>query len=257
MIKAGKVNKRTNQYEFHTGAQVHTTNKLWCLTDLKPGKTITACNGTKTTATHEGTLKLWHNGRYITLKNVVYHPSFYNLISGQRIKEDSDIKGRGNSVDIQAKREILYHAERDNSGTMRIKPEDMTDTYVPVNKVTLMDLHKTYGHISFDTLKILPEVASKYHGKSVSKCKACIAGKSVKPSAKAYNKPNRKITQIRSNQLLERIHTDLLGPFKECLGKKYALTMMDDYSRYCIAIPIQTKSDTTEKVKDLVNLLEN
>ena len=87
MIKAGKVNNRIGQYEFDTGAQVHTTNELWRLDpeSLRPGRTITACNGTKTTATHEGTLRMRHNGRDITLKNVLYHPSFYNLISGQRV----------------------------------------------------------------------------------------------------------------------------------------------------------------------------
>ena len=228
---------------------------MWRLTDLKPGRTITACNGTKTTALHEGTLKMHHNGRDITLKNVLYHPSFYNLISGQRIKGDFDIKGRGTTVNICTNGETLYLAERDITGTMWIKPKDKpTDTYMSVNKVTLMDLHERYGHISFDTLKSLPE-GQKYHGKSAPKCEACIAGKSVKPSTKT---PKEQRTRIRSKQPLERLHADLIGPFaKEWLGKKYALTMMDDYSRYCIAIPIRAKSDTKEKVKEWINLLEN
>ena len=33
--------------------------------------------------------------------------------------------------------------------------------------------------------------------------------------------------------------------------------MMDDFSRYCIAIPIRAKNDTKEKVKESINLLEN
>ena len=255
MIRASRVEQnRTGQYEFDTGAQVHTTNELWRLTDLKPGRTITACNGTKTTALHEGTLRMRHNERDIILKNVLYHPSFYNLISGQRIKGDFDIKGRGTTVNICIKGETLYLAERDIAGTMWIEPEDkLTDTYVSVNKVTLMDLHERYGHISFDTLKSLPE-GQKYHGKSAPKCEACIAGKSVKPSIKTP----KEQTRIRSKQPLEWLHADLIGPFaKEWLGKKYTLTMMDDYSRYCIAIPIRAKSDTKEKVKQWINLLEN
>ena len=61
MIRASRIEQdKTGQYQFDTGAQVHTTNELWRLTDLKPRKTITACNGTKTTATHEGTLKMRH-----------------------------------------------------------------------------------------------------------------------------------------------------------------------------------------------------
>ena len=102
MIKAGKTNNRTGQYEFDPGTQVHTTNELWRLDPklLKPGWSITACNGTKTTALHEGTLTMNHNGRQIIFKNIMYHPSFYNLVSGQRIKGEFDIKGRRNSVDI-------------------------------------------------------------------------------------------------------------------------------------------------------------
>ena len=252
MIRAGKVNQdRTGEYEFDTGAQVHTTNELWRLDpeSLRPGKTITACNGTKTTALHEGTLRMKHNGRDIKLKNILYHPSFYNLISSQRINGDFDIKGRGNLVNIHISGGILYHAERDHTGTIWIKPTDM---YVPVNKVTLMDLHERYGHISFDTLKSLPEVSQKYHGKTAPKCEACIAGKSTKPAAR-----KTRGTEVQSNQSLDQIHADLIGPFKEWLGKTYALTMMDDFSRYCIAIPIHAKSDTKEKVKKWINLLEN
>ena len=252
MIRASKVEQnRTGQYEFDTGAQVHTTNELWRLDpeSLRPGRTITACNGTKTTALNEGTLRMKHNGKDIILKNVLYHPSFYNLISGQRISGDFDIKGRGNSVDVHINGEILYHAERDNNGTMWIKP---TDTYVPVNKVTLMDLHERYGHISFDTLKSLPAVAQKYHGKAAPKCEACIAGKSTKPPAKKAEK-----TEIRSNQPLERIHADLIGPFyKEWLGKKYVLTAMDDYTRYCTAIPIKAKGDTKGALRAWIKMLE-
>ena len=262
MIKAERINNRTGQYEFDTGAQVHTTNKLWRLTNLKPGRTITACNGTKTTALHEGTLRMRHNKRNIILKNILYHSSFYNLISGQRIKGDFDIQGRGATVNICINGEVLYLVERDNAGTMWIKPDDeptkTTDTYVPVNKVTLMDLHERHGHISFDTLKTLPEVASKYHGKIAPKCKACIAGKSVKSPAKVHNGSNGKTTQPRTERPLERLHADLIGPFsKEWLGKKYVLTAMDDYTRYCAAIPIKAKSDTKRALKEWIRMLEN
>ena len=252
MIKAGKINNRVNQYEFDTGAQVHTTNELWRLSNLRPGKTITACNGTKTTAVHEGTLKMKHNGRDITLKNVLYHPDFYNLISGQRVPgiELRNLEG----LKVLTNEEILYSIEQDPSGTMWIKPDDQpgktTDTYVPVNKVTLMDLHERYGHISFDTLKTMPE-GQKYHGKTVPRCEACIKGKSTKPPARKAEK------QIRSNKILERLHADLIGPFsKEWLGKKYVLTAMDDYTRYCTAIPIKAKNDTKGALREWINMLE-
>ena len=251
MIKAGKLNNRTGQYEFDTGAQVHTTNELWRLQkdSLKPGRTITACNGTKTTAIYEGTLKMKHNGRDIILKNVLYHPSFYNLISGQRIPgiELRNLEG----LKVLTNGEILYSIEQD-AGTMWIKLEDtLTNTYVSVNKVTLMDLHERYGHISFDTLKSLPEALPLRGKTNPPVCEACIKGKSTKPPARKAEK------QVRSNKVLERLHTDLIGPFsKEWLGKKYVLTAMDDYSRYCTAIPIKAKSDTKGALREWIKMLE-
>ena len=252
MIRAGKINRdRTGQYEFDTGAQVHTTNELWRLdsTTLRPGKTITACNGTKTTALHEGTLRMKHNGRDITLKNVLYHPTFYNLISGQRVPEIELRNLQGLKVFTNG--EELYSIIQDVNGTMWIKPDEP----VEVKKATLMDLHERYGHISFDTLKSLPE-GQRYHGKTAPKCEACIAGKSVKPSAKTPKGPKGQ-TNIRSGWPLERLHADLIGPFtKEWLGKKYVLTAIDDYTRYCAAIPIKAKSDTKGALKEWIKMLE-
>ena len=42
----------------------------------------------------------------------------------------------------------------------------------------------------------------------------------------------------------------------EWLGKKYVLTIIDDFSRYCIAIPIRAKSDTTETLKQTIKEIQ-
>ena len=192
-----------------------------------------------------------HNGRDIILKNVLCHPTFYNLISGQRIKgielrNLEGLKGLTNN-------EILYSVDQDAQGTMWIKPEDKpTDTYVPGNKVSLMDLHERYGHIFFDTLKSLLE-GQKYHGKTAPKCEARIAGKSTKPPVRKAE----KTTRIWSEQPLERLHADLIGPFsKQWLGKKYILTVIDDHTRYCAAIPITAKSDTKTALTGWIKMIE-
>jgi hypothetical protein len=278
MIKAGKVdNIRNGQYEFDTGAQVHTTNELWRLRDRKsPGATITACNGTKTTAEFEGTLYMIHKGRPIILHNVMYHPSFYNLISGQRIKS-FNLTSKGTTAEVSINGKTLYHIDRDIKGTMWIKPDDRKGPenglikwpkdvhgakYDPSRTIdpelegqkasSLMELHERYGHISFDTLKSLPE-AQKFRGTSAPKCEACIIGKSTKPSAKA----TKGIPTIRSTKALERIHADLIGPLKVWLGKRYILTIIDDFTRYCGAIPIRAKSDTKSTLIEWIRAIEN
>lgn len=49
---------------------------------------------------------------------------------------------------------------------------------------------------------------------------------------------------------------DLIGPLKPWLGKEFILTIMDDYSRYCGAIPIRTKGEASEKAQEWILALE-
>ena len=139
MIKRIALSKE-GQYEYDTGAQVHTTNELWRLTERKPGITITAANGTKTTAQCSGTLKMKHQGRDIILKGVLYHPSFYNLISGQKLG-DHTISSVGRTMEVRLAdkdKSLLYKIERDENGTMWVQPDDIQRvTILKVNQTTL------------------------------------------------------------------------------------------------------------------------
>ena len=62
-----------------------------------------------------------HNKKPIILKNVMYHPSFYNLISGQRLK-DFNLTTNGPVAKVSVDGNILYHIDRDTKGTMWIIP---------------------------------------------------------------------------------------------------------------------------------------
>ena len=69
-----------------------------------------------------------HNKRPIILRNVMYHPSFYNLISGQRLKDFCmSSQGPGGTAEVSINGKVLYHIDRDNKGTMWIKPDDRKD----------------------------------------------------------------------------------------------------------------------------------
>ena len=81
-------------------------------------------------------------------------------------------------------------------------------------------------------------------------CEACITRKSPKPAT--LSKQNRPIGN-RTTQPLEIIRCDLFGPMtKEWLGKSYVLTIIDSYSRYCIAIPIRAKSDARSTLQEVI-----
>ena len=62
MLRIGKIKSQiAGWYEFDTGAQAHTTNEKWRLTDLKPGRNITGLNGTTIPSECEGTMtnEIW------------------------------------------------------------------------------------------------------------------------------------------------------------------------------------------------------
>ena len=154
--------------------------------------------------------------------------------------------------------QTVYTLEVDNSG-LWIKPDDFNNqtTKVVTLKICsnkLQELLETYRHISFNTLKTLPEgreLDIRINDWDTAECKACLAGKSTQPAGhpSLYQGP-------RTNRILERIHCDLIGPMKEWLGKKYALTSIDDFSRYCVVIPICKKSNSTEYLKQPIKELQ-
>ena len=143
--------------------------------------------------------------------------------------------------------------EVDTNG-LWVKPDDLGKrvTILKVNFNKLQELHERYGHISFPALKKLPE-AKDIPPEEFAKaeCIPCIKGKSTKPVARPSD------IEVRTQETLERLHCYLIGPMEtEWLGKKYVLTIIDDFSRYCIAIPIQSKSDTTETLKQAIKEIQ-
>ena len=258
MIKRVSTFAKHGYYEYDTGAQVHTTNELWRLTNRTPEITITAANGTRTKAEYSGTLSMTHQGREITLKGVLYHPKFYNLISGQKLG-DHTTRSVGTNMEVRLPDgNLRYKIERDANGTMWIKPDgpqgpNSQPTKVvslKVNKVTLQDLHERYGHISYSSLLSLPE-AKKVIDLGTRTCNPCLYGKSTQPGSKENPKP------IRTQRVFERVYADLIGPLpKQWLRKSYILTAMDDYSRFCTAIPIKDKREASEKLKEWVLAME-
>ena len=249
MIRIGWT-KRLNagRYEFYTGPQAHTTNEKWRLTNLKTGQNITGFNGTTTTSECSGTMTMRHGGRVIILKGVQYHPRFCNLISGQKL-QNFTLKSDQEGTRVEINNDTLYNISRGITGTLWIIPKDTKIVTLKVNKETFQGLHEMYGHISFDTLRSLPEA------KGLSRtgtCTACLKGKSRNPSSKPS-----PVGPIRTTRTMERIHADIIGPLsKEWLGKKYILTILEDYSRYCTAIPIRDKTHASEKTKEWILALE-
>ena len=75
-------------------------------------------------------------------------------------------------------------------------------------------------------------------------CGPCNQGKQVKVQ-------HKMIQDIQSNDMLEMVHMDLMGPMQteSIAGKRYVLVLVDDYSRFTWVRFIREKSDTLESFK--------
>ena len=247
-------NNRTGWYEYDTGAQTHTTNEKWRLTNSRTYiNGVQGHDGHVTKAELIGDINLPHEGKNIILRNVLYSPQFSNLISGLRSSKRVSVLEQANGkATLRIEDKTVYNMEVDPNG-LWVKPDDLNRvTILKVSSAKLQELHERYGHLSFPALKKLPE-AKDIPPEEFAKaeCISCIKGKSTKPAAKTSD------LSTRTQEVLERIHCDLIGPMEtEWLGKKYVLTIIDDYSRYCIAIPIRAKSDTTETLKQAIKEMQ-
>ena len=240
MIKiAGQATQGTRKgwYEYDTGAQTHTTNEKWRLINSRPyPQGVQGHDGHITQAELIGDIALPHNGKNVILRNVLYSPQFNNLISGLRSSKKVSILERADGqATLKIEEKTAYQMEVD-SGGLWVKPDDLEKptnhenkriVTLKVNSNKLQELHERYGHISFPALKKLPE-AKDIPPEEFAKaeCIACIKGKSTKPAAKHSD------LSTRTQEVLERIHCDLIGPMEtEWLGKKYVLIIIDDFSR--------------------------
>ena len=232
-------NIKDNRFQFDNAATVHTTNNRSRLKNIsKANINVEGLNQSITNCELIGTIDLHHNGKTITLKNVHYHPTFSNLVSGLIWEGRSLLTNSGTGTRrFYLKDELIFDFAKDSIKLMI--DEDRRDSEleeVRQTDISFKEAHERYGHISLDTLLKLLEFKGATYTKTAYE--ACEKGKSTKPPA--YKQP----TSIRTTRILQRIHADLVGPFTpEGQGKRNALVIMDNYSCYITVIPIRNKSE--------------
>ena len=117
--------------------------------------------------------------------------------------------------------------------------------------------HQRLGHVGEQQLKemVSKEMARRVRIPMSSQllfCEGCVEGKMKR-------KPFQPVGEIRSTRLLERVHSDVCGPFSvESIGrKKYFVTFIDDYSRCCRVYFMRQKNEIFEKFKEFEALVMN
>jgi hypothetical protein len=134
-----------------------------------------------------------------------------------------------------------------------------TDPQIFCNKATIDDSelwHRRLGHLNFsDMLKIagreifkdLPKMEKT--GKGIYG--SCQLGKQTRAA-------HKKTSGIHTSKNLELLHMDLMGPTRTASlgGKRYILVIVDDFSRYSWAIPLQEKSDAFDAAQHLFKKIQ-
>jgi transposase InsO family protein len=253
---------KLGEYQYDTATSHHTTNELHRLHDIEEiSLAVEAHDGTKSICRKRGTLIFRHNGREMKHVDTLYDPTYSNLISGQRMPDEHCLDIKKKTAELKEGNRIIYKMRKDNRGALWIRPEDKIPVKAPAEKTVsvqqsaLSELHERYGHISFNTLKNLPE-CPKFNIKNKPRCKACEKGKATKPAAKNHQK---RAPKIRTSRPLERLHADLVGPiYPVTPGNqfKYLLIVTDDFSRYVTIKPLQKKSDTTKGLIEIIDAFE-
>lgn len=107
--------------------------------------------------------------------------------------------------------------------------------------------HSRLGHLSLQNIKLL-ERYNMLKGIADIKgdldfCEYCIMGKQCR---KPFDGTRKKTKRI-----LERVHTDVCGPFPETWdGYKYFVAFIDDFSHFSVVYLLKNKSDVFGKFKE-------
>ena len=187
-VKGANAVEPKNHFEYNTGTSHHTTNRLDLLEDIEDiSMTVEAHDKSNSICHKKGTLVFRHNNTEHRLQKCLYNPSYSNFISGQRKGTPYTLEVDSNEGTLKEKGRSIYDMKVDGKGAMWIKVEKQT----AINKVTnheelAKELHKRYGHISFNTLRTLPEYPKEY--KDTPRCEACENEKATKPPARDYKK---------------------------------------------------------------------
>ena len=82
-------------------------------------------------------------------------------------------------------------------------------------------------------------------------CKCCI-------KAKMTRTPIPKVSDTKTAEILDLVHTDLCGPIEIATvgGKRYVMTMINDYSRYTKIYLLPKKSDVSERIHKYVGYVK-
>lgn len=235
---------------FDTGASTHMfsdRSRMTGIIDIPPSRIGVASKGGAIWATVKGSVSI-HG---LHLRNVLHSPELTgNLISIGRLcddgyvaifrSQDGVILDKSKKVALRLVRDVrldrLWHPVVSQTSHHALSA-------TPSKVDTALLWHRRLGHLHPDGVI---NFLKRWNGITLSRkdfqpCDACSMGKlKALPAVNPFH---------RSSNVLDLIHTDLMGPITPCSvsGKKYILTFIDDHSRHCTVFLLKSKDETLSK----------
>lgn len=201
----------------------------------------TAKKSTSLEAKGVGTIKLIE----CSLKKVLYVPDLSkNLLSVSAITENGgEVKFRRNKVVILKNNKKILEGVKNDQGLYNVYFENNIDKYKTflTQKIEAVKWHQRLGHLGYNNMKRLLSITKGMNitNKEIEKldkvCEICLRARQLRFPFKTE--------RSRASRPLEIIHTDVLGPIDPMTwnGKRYVVTMLDDYTHFLMVYVIEHK----------------
>lgn len=234
-----------------SGATKHMMRVNHNLSDKKKPviKEVKAANGEKVKIEHVGDLKCTINDSdtCVTLKDVQYIPNLcVNLLSVSQMAKNGcviifDING------CRIYKEKILIASGDLKNDMFQFKIKATETAYAIKSDDSVLWHRRLAHANFDIIKSTIKLQVQRN----LKCVVCAQGKHSRSAFKEIG--------TRATKLLERVHSDVCGPFSvnSYGGAKYYVSFVDDHSRKVFIYTMRSKSEVFDKFMEFKNRVEN
>lgn len=234
------------KFKIDSGATDHMCKFKWCFNKLESLKNPVSIGVAKETekmvAHHSGGISGYVNDVFVNIKEVLYVPGLRdNLLSVSKLTASGiHIEFYKNWAFFKKDNDVIMKANK-NGNLYEIKIK--VTNYEEANATTTESnnlWHSRMGHASDHCLQELVRhkmVVGMDAFSPIGMCDICIQGKQTrKPFIGSRPKANR---------VLERIHTDVCGPFTPQTwdGYRYFVSFIDDYSHFTYIYLMKNKSD--------------
>uniref|UniRef100_A0A6V7M0T8 Integrase catalytic domain-containing protein n=1 Tax=Bracon brevicornis TaxID=1563983 RepID=A0A6V7M0T8_9HYME len=204
--------------------------------------------------------------KVLTLKDVLYAPSFYAglFFLSTMAKLGYELSGKGDQMTLFKDGEEVAIAMAKNDMYEIMDVEDYMRAKKEVKQVEkasgashhndkcIHTWHRRFGHRDPKAIEKLieNELAEGVEIKKCNEiqvCSSCIKGK-------LSRKPFPKESLSKTTKRLELLHMDLCGPMptKTVGGRRYLMTIIDDFSRYTFVYLLTEKSQDERVIRDFI-----